>query len=129
MNKQHVASYFGLDRVLIYLPLVETIFFMILAPFFTFSRFMLAVMQGTDQPWMPFLEFRYALFLPGTPMPIGRWMFFVAVVLVFLLVSYVKLPHGNAIDNFQKVSIPTLATFWIAYFGFLGLFWLRIPIW
>ena len=115
----------GIDRVLLYNPGVLKMFGLFLPAFFTFWRFFLAFEQQSNRPFMPFLDFVYPV-IPGAPMPWGRWLFFMAIVLVFMAGSYRRLPR-NLIENFQRANVTTVVAFWYSWFAFLGLFWIQFP--
>jgi hypothetical protein len=114
-------------RILLYEPATGIIFLIVLPVFFTVARFSLAILQGTPSPYMPGLSFRF-LYIPGEPLPIGRWFFFMGIVLIFLVVSYLKLPKEGAIERFQGISAVYFVLFWGSWILFLALFWLRLPV-
>src|SRR3990172_7868914 len=92
--------------------------------------------QRGGQPPSPFTGFdlgidRVLLYNPGVLKMFGLflpafftfWLFFLAIVLVFMAGSYRRLPR-NLIENFQRANVTTVVAFWYSWFAFLGLFWI-----
>ena len=125
--RSKVTLPFGLSRFVLYEPMLVLVFALGLPWFFTICRYVLSIVQGVPNPYMPGLEFTYP-YLPGAPMPVGRFLFILGIVLIVQVTTFLRLPK-DAIQNFQEMSVPAFILFWISHYALMGMFWLQIPVW